>query len=307
VGGDAIGLVAYALGQRSYRELGDDGKAEVRAWCLRFLGLDTTGPAPRLAPVPRAAAPAEPSPAPSYPPAEELEALWAGCVPVTDDAGARSYLAGRSLDAVRLAELDLVRALPPDAASASWCPSWARAWPSRGLRLVVPLVDAHGARRSVLARTVTPSEELPPGSRKSEAPKGYARAGLVMAEPLAAYVLEHRAWVPGWPESEPRRIVVAEGEPDFLSWTIDRSLTAPLVLGIVGGSWTAELASALPSGSEIVVRTHDDDAGAEYATKIVHSLAERVAVRQIAIRLAPWFRMERAEDGRAVVTRRPEE
>jgi len=302
--GDALDLASHHIGGRRFRDLADHSKAEARDWCGRFLGLDTSrrgagGTQVRKLAVARAPeAPEREDPA--FPPAEELAALWGACVAVTDDAAAGAWLAGRGLDVARLADLDAVRALPLEAAG---LPAWARSWGSRAMRLVVPLVDAHGRPRSVLARTVTPSAELPADARKSVAPAGFARAGLAMACPLARQVLGLGARPSWW--SGPLRVVVAEGEPDYMTWasaSSDAAEHAPAVLGIVGGSWTPDLAERIPDGAELVVRTHDDDAGAVYATKIVATMAGRVAARRIAVRLAPHF-MTRSENGRTVVVR----
>jgi len=165
-------------------------------------------------------------------------------------------------------------------------------------------VDTHGAPRSVLARTVVPSAELPPDALKSAAPKGYGRAGLVLACPFARRVLEHGARPSWWADDAPAfRVVVAEGEPDFLTWATDASEAnehAPAVLGVTSGSWTAELAARIPDGAEVVVRTHADKGGAAYASKILETLAPRIAGRRLVVRLAPHFAAV-LEGGRTIV------
>ena len=148
--------------------------------------------------------------------------------------------------------------------------------------------------RSVNARAVRPSP------RKSVAPSGFNRKGLVMANGLARVVLERGALPEG---AEPLRVVVAEGEPDYLSWVAQG--TGEAVLGVFGDSWSAEIAARIPDGAELVVRTHEDanDAGTRYAQKVLDSLLERIAGRRISVRLAPWF-ATRVQDGRTIVTRK---
>jgi len=286
--GDALDLVAHKLGGKRFRELGDSYKAEVRAWCVDFLGLDTSAPRAIAAGQARTAAKvarvAELEPErraePVYPPAEELAALWAACVPVTADAEASAYLTGRGLDPVRVADLDAARTLPLEAPG---LPTWASSWASRRMRLVVPLVDAHGAMRSVLARTVIPSAELPADALKSAAPKGYGRAGLVLACPFARRVLEHGAKPSWWADDAPVfRVVVAEGEIDFLTCAADAS-HAPAVLGVTAGSWTAELAARIPDGALVVVATDDDKGGEAYARRIVDTLAPRMRAGRVSV------------------------
>ena len=293
--GDALDLVAYKLGGKRFRELGDSYKAEVREWCGGFLGLDTTAPRALAASQARKAARVarvsdlelERTAEPVYPPAEELAALWAACVPVVHDEAAALYLLGRRIEPFRVADLDAARALPLDA---SGLPAWANSWASRRLRLVVPLVDVRGAMRSVLARTIVPSAELPPDALKSAAPKGYGRAGLVLACPFARRVLEHSAKPSWWTDDAPAfRVVVAEGEIDFLTCAAEASDAnehAPAVLGVTSGSWTAELAARIPDGTTVVVATDDDKGGETYARRIVETLAPRM--RAGLVRVERW-------------------
>ena len=135
------------------------------------------------------------------------------------------------------------------------------------------MYGASGALESLHARSVLPSAT---GGEKAAAAAGSSCAGLVMADPLAALVLETGV-VPSWWEG-PLRWVVAEGEPDFLTWAtrwVDYNMDAPAVLGVVSGSWTQGIADRIPTGSELVIRTHLDTAGHAYAKKIKDTLAGR--------------------------------
>jgi hypothetical protein len=95
-------------------------------------------------------------------------------------------------------------------------------------------------------------------------PAGYRAAGLVLACPNAVAMLATaRA-----PEGTRARVVVTEGDPDFLTWATrysDASEDAPAIFGVVSGSWSTEFAERIPVGSKVIVRTHADVAGDGYA------------------------------------------
>jgi len=85
------------------------------------------------------------------------------------------------------------------------------------------------------------------------------------------------AW---WNRSVPLRIVIVEGEPDFLTWSnkpSDADEYAPAVIGVASGSWTINIANRIPAEATVVVRTHHDEAGDKYAAKIHETLVGRVA------------------------------
>lgn len=308
--GDALDLVAYRLRGERYRDLGDAGRDDVRAWCAHewsdvaelLESRERGRPAPVLPPLPRVERVAEGA-EPVYRTAEALE-LWRACVPISADAEVLHYLTapraegGRGLRNARKLSGNVCRALPLDVR-----PSWTThqpdkseppatppaTWAETGHRLVVPLFDAHGAMRSVLARAVRPSP------RKSTA-KG-DRAGLIMANGLARVVLEHGALPEG---AVPLRVVVAEGEIDFLT-CVARG-TGEAVLGMFAGSWSTEIAARIPDGAKLAVRTHNDKDGTKYAQTIVDSLAARHVAGRLSVRLAPWF-ASTVQGGRVVVKR----
>jgi hypothetical protein len=296
--GDALGLVAYQLGGAKLGELSDARKAEVREWCSRFLGLDTSAPTRRAAAPLRRVRPPEPerTAEPVYPPAEELAAVWAACVPVTDDPVVSGYLGGLHILPAEVARLDLARALPASAT----CPAWAgtgegarwRSWAAQGARLVVPLVDAHGAMRSVLARFPWKVEK----GTKSLAAKGYVRSGLVLANDRA------RAWLDKT-NAPPGPCLVLEGEKDYLltavgpawgkTWA-DTGVALPAAFGVFSGSWSRPLADRIPDGSHVAIATDDNPTGEAYAREIGESLAARVVAGRLR---AERRRPTKAEEG----------
>lgn len=306
--GDALDLVARVVGGARLRELTPERMAEVRAWyaargwCEPALGGPAAPVAVRRAPP----APAEPPPA--YPPAAEVAALWAACTPL-DRASfydpAVPWLEnaehGRGLSCRELAALDLARAMPRDPDAHPW-PSWIpwlaldrAAW-LRRYRLAVPMYDATGALRSLRFRAVTAEREVVDGTLrwrrmevedrvKALAPKGSTVRGLALADPVGRALLAGEfASAPwdGW-------VTVTEGEPDLWTWSTRQRRGMPpdartwAMLGVVNGSWTAELAARVPSGAKVALRTHADAAGDAYAERIRGTLAERCEVRRAVI------------------------
>ena len=72
-----------------------------------------------------------------YPPQNELNALWAGAVPVTQSSEVCKFLDSRGMDPGAVARLDVARALSPWTATYRWCDFWYKA----GARLLVPMFD----------------------------------------------------------------------------------------------------------------------------------------------------------------------
>jgi DNA primase len=242
-----------------------------RAAGLARVSLDRTAPSPRA---PSSVPPMPPRRA--YPPGAEVGALWSLCRPVVEDAEVRSWLEHRGLVPAAIARHDLARALPVGRDLPRWASFWGdrsarpkpAPWSALGFRLIVPLHDADGVIRSVRARAVT---EIAPAAPKALPPSGHASQGLVLANTLAAQMLARGAW----PERVERRVVIAEGEPDFLTW----ATRALAVLGIAGsGQWTEAIAQRIPAGTTAIIRTDQDDAGDLYAEVITRTLWGRCTV-----------------------------
>lgn len=284
VSGDGIDLIAWHLRGKRMSELGDGGKAEVRDWCVRWLGLERALPAPGPSQA-HSRAPAETSIPASrrYPPSEELQTLWRSARSITTVPAVASWLANdRGLDPRATAELDLARALPHDGPHTAALPRWAgfggengkhwRSWPSAGLQLVVPLFDANGVMRSVLfRRTFETAEDWPP---KSIGTRGFERAGLIMANTVGCHLLARPAL-----GQESTSVVIEEGETDWLTGCLAwarRSERA--IFGVVSGSWTDEIAGRMPSGAQVTIRTDNDEAGDRLAAAIAKSLGGRCKV-----------------------------
>jgi len=260
--GDAIDLLAFVEHGRRYRDLSAHERAQLHE---RWARSDVRAVAPQT---PREAPP-------RYPDKSTVEALWRACGPVMADDEVSSYLHGRGVRPGDVAFLHLARALPRDL-TAPWATLGGRSWAECGCRLIVPLRDAGGRLRSVLARRVRGS------GVKSAAPFEYERRRLVMADDLALVLLQMGAAPASWPRT---RVVICEGEMDFLtvaSQVSDADEDAPAVFGITSGAWCRAVADRIPDGAEVVIATDPGAAGDRYADRIVASFGRR------PVALARW-------------------
>jgi hypothetical protein len=253
---DALGLIAHQLGRST------DGSDffEVLAEGARIAGLleleaEIRDGRPRPD-RPRAEAP-PPRPEVPYPDQGEILEVWRRGLLPGDDAETSRYLVGRKIDPVAIGERGLARVLMPPA------PSWAifgsRSWIETGHRLIVRVFDSHGQPRSVRGVRVRDNDtpkRLPPTQKKAK--------GLCMVNRSACAMLRN--------QEHPGRIVVVEGEPDFLTWG---TLTEEPVIGLVIGAWSEEFAAAVPRACRVVIRTHEDDAGERYANEVIETLKSR--------------------------------
>lgn len=269
--GDAITLVAWVEGGAEWARLSPTGKDKVRQWCEHYTGTES------IAFDARDRAPAAPA---TYPPAAEVQALIEQCRQVDMDAGVAAYLRGRCIDPGAVADRQLAWALPVDAEPPAWATRrWDAAerrwlsWIDTSHRLIVPLYDAQGVLRSVLARSIDTAVAL-----KSVAPTGFQRTGLVMACPFGRWLLANGTRPEWWPAEQELRVIVAEGEPDHLTiattWS-DAAEYAPATLGVVAGGWSAAIATRIPDHTTVDVATHADQAGDRYAEQVAASLAGR--------------------------------
>jgi DNA primase len=267
-GGDVLSLVAVARGLSTGRDF-----RQVLVEAARLGGLwqivdelEGRGEAPAPRPIARTT-PAQEAPVRDYPPSGEVEALWARSGPADEDPAVSEYLWSRGLNPVLVDTVDLGRAVPADGAM----PRWARCrfgdWREAGYRIVVPMYDANGDLRSVRGWRVTDGE-----GPKRLPPFGHKASELVMADAWAL------AWLRG--ERQPERVVVVEGEPDWMTWSTHLNDPHTATIGIVSGSWHEALARKFPVGCRVDVRTDHDDAGDRYASEVEKSLRRRCFVHR---------------------------
>ena len=176
----------------------------------------------------------------------------------------------RPLEIIQHIELwDLCRAIPAEAKLPMWACCRGGSWTQTGHRLLFVLRDHEGRGVSLRARCIVPGK-----APKSLAPAGYSVKGLLLADPLGVQLLS--GMVPSW--WQPRRVVISEGEADWLSWAGRQRETeseGPAFFGVEAGSWSPEIAKRIPDGSAVVLRTHHDAAGMRYAEQIERSLRDR--------------------------------
>lgn len=219
--------------------------------------------------------PPMPKDAPTRPSRAEVESVWNMAGPVTVDAEAMGWFCHRHQrhHAYELAERtemwDLARAVRPGVELPLWARCRGVSWTKSGHRLIFRLFDHTGTAVSLRARCLDLA-----GGPKSLAPAGTSVKGLIFADPLGVQILA--GTVPDW--WQPSRIVISEGEPDWLSWAArqsDAHEDGPAYFGVVAGGWSKELADRLPDGTAVSIRTHHDEAGEKYAGQIVETLGDR--------------------------------
>ncbi|MFO0933768.1 MAG: hypothetical protein U1E39_13845 [Planctomycetota bacterium] len=135
------------------------------------------------------------------------------------------------------------------------------------------MFDAAGRLASLRARRVV---VIPDDPRKAIAPMGGSLGGTALACSVGHAMLLGTA--------RPSRVIVTEGDPDFLTWAI-RAVTVQsdryAVLGVVSGSWDQSIADRIPTGATVCLRLHRDDAGAGYRRGVVSTLYGRVNVVEL--------------------------
>lgn len=265
---DVLGLIALVQGLSLRSQF-----AEVLAFAAQLAGDSHISHRP-VSSSPRP----QPQQERTYPPSDEVLALWNGAVRADRDGDGWEALRARGLHPDAVADRDLARVISVDAVVPRWARYRGVTWPNLGYRLIVPMYDHRGELVSVRGWRIEESRDadLPLDATFEEVrteqaereklakrlpPAGHRMSGCVMANRAALEMLRRN--------SRPSRLLVVEGEPDFLTWA---TLTEEAVIGINNGSWTRELSSAIPRGTEVSVRTHADSKGDGYAASVIESL-----------------------------------
>jgi hypothetical protein len=216
-----------------------------------------------------------PAPAPlpetPYPDQAEVQRLWSESGSIARDSAAAATMMERGLDPSVVEDLGLARLIGPQ----QWLPTWARygnaeknrerTWFETGHVILIRTWDHTGTCRGVRAwRLARADSHLP----KRLPPKERKASGLVLANRAAVQMLRRQL--------TPLRVICLEGEPDFLTWATRAPDDA--VIGLMSGGWSSEFAKKIPDQAEVVIRTHQDDAGQAYAKQITDTVGERCRV-----------------------------
>ncbi len=272
-GGDVISLVAAVERLTLPRDF-----REALQFAANIAGIALSdGDAPKRYVERPQPVPVQPKP---YPPIADVRAVWGMAAPVGTDSEATAWLRSRGLEPDRIEEQQAARVLGPSMPLPQWAAfrgsrDHAVPWTATGHRIVVAMRDCAGAIQSIRARSIVDSDDP-----KALPPSGYRSSGIVMACPIATMMLASGAW----PAFADGRLVIVEGEPDFLSWA-GRSPGPRMlaVIGITSGAWTPEIAAKVPNDSRVIIRTDLDTAGDKYAEAIRATLEPRCTIlRKVA-------------------------
>ncbi len=196
-----------------------------------------------------------------YPDAGDVAAILDGAGMCAESPEVSAWLTSRALDPDRVDGAG-ARAIREGQSLPRFASYQGRSWWETGHRLIVPVYDASGAVRSVRAARVLEGDSpkrLPPG--------GFKASELVLACDLGVAMLNGTY--------SPQRLVIVEGEPDFLITATASLQRVTARIGIVSGSWGMRFAEKVPIGCEVELRTHADAAGDRYAEEIAQTLKRR--------------------------------
>jgi len=198
-----------------------------------------------------------------YPPKESVELLWENCLQIDTDPECARWIASRALDPKTVKLLDLCRTIPSHCSTPRWAYGWKGAY-----NVLFPMWDSTGTMVSLRARANN-ADARP----KAKAPYGCRTDGIVLADNIGAYMLRTGEWLPTT-NPDTRVVCITEGEPDYMLWASQNWNTARFaVFGIVTeNGWTKDIASRIPSDSNVLILTHDDKTGDKYAAKIARTL-----------------------------------
>ena len=264
--GDVLTLVAAVRGlsvRRDFKAVLLEGARMGGLWhVVDELEGRQAASSPSARPAPRVT---QESPARAYPPLPDVEALWRDCEPLEGHGEVSAYLFGRAINPELVDGKELARVLPARGALPTWALCRNGNWREAGYRLIVPMRDSSGALRSVRAWRVVDGD-----GPKRLPPAGHKAAELVMADDIGIAMLIGTR--------KPQRIVLVEGESDYLTWGTRMNDPTTAVMGIVSGSWTQALANRFPIAARVDVQTDHDQAGDRYFTEIESSLRRRCLV-----------------------------
>lgn len=155
------------------------------------------------------------------------------------------------------------------------CPRWARYWARPGWQLITPLCGPHGEIVDVRVRWTGEPDQRPGWASKSMAGRDAVVCGTVLAPcPVARALLQAGPTArpgeldgpDGWPVQWDGTVDACEGDAD--TWTHAVALMRrarypaatpwPAVLGYAQGSFVADIAARIPTGTRVRIWPHRD-------------------------------------------------
>jgi hypothetical protein len=212
----------------------------------------------------------QPKPAPEYPPVLEVLDVWETSFAVTEDNPASAYLRGRAISPEDCAKRDLLRVIGFGTARPAWSYAKGLPWVNTGHRLAMRAWAADGTFRSLRVWQCDGRDGYP----KRLPPTGHRAQGLVLANDRAVEMLRG--------ESKAERVVIVEGEPDHVTVST-RCPPGDAVFGVGSGFWSEEHAKRIPNRTPVLLMTHADDAGDNYAKAIAKTLNNRCPIWRFAL------------------------
>jgi len=197
-----------------------------------------------------------------YPPQPEVTSTWESGYATECIEEAQSMLASRGL----APDAGSARAIGDETELAGWARYRGQSWRETGHLVMLPVYDCLGQMRSLRGWQCRTGYDGP----KRLPAAGHRSNELVLANDAALAILRE----PGCP----KRILVSEGEPSFLS--LCQAYPGTAIFGVMNGSWSSAFAERIPVGSMVGIRTDADRAGDRYAEEIARSLRDRAVVRR---------------------------
>ena len=269
VAGDVLHLVAYSIGANIKSDfifvLKEAAKIAGLWEIVDELDSGTARPDRTSFAAPIRTSSASLEPERDYPPQDEVNELWASCGNLCTSEIAFDYMNSRHLQPYKLNRLDAVRVLSKVPELPSWCSYQGQTWRETGHIVLVPVFDHTGTMRSVRAWRVIDND-----TPKRLPPAGFRASGLVIANDCAIAMLSGKV--------APERVLIAEGEPNTLSWMVHSEDPALAIMGIISGSWNDLFSERFPLGIRVDVRMDGDPAGIGYTDQICESLQRRCFV-----------------------------
>lgn len=178
------------------------------------------------------------------PDAHEMQRFWNYCTAIMPSSDVQAYCEAKLARKGFVVPQALARRLPDFAMEVDSIKGWKRSY-----KLLFPLYDHTGTLRNVIARSLAKSPKI-----KSMSLRGYTRQGLCLAY-----------------QADAQRVVVCEGEMDWLAWVLFGPQDST-VYGVFSGSFHGLHLLDSHRYAEVLLATDLDAAGNKYAAEAMERL-----------------------------------